>query len=72
MTKTGKVSRLMTHIPSPVLEMNPIDAYKAEIETDDIVTVSSKNGTVRVKVKVANTTRESVVFFTHALGQTIG
>ena len=62
MTKTGKVSRLMTHIPSPVLEMNPIDAYKAEIETDDIVTVSSKNGTVRVKVKVANTTRESVVF----------
>lgn len=62
MTKTGKVSRLMTHIPSPVLEMNPIDAYKAEIETDDIVTVSSKNGTVRVKAKVASTTRESVVF----------
>lgn len=62
MTKTGKVSRLMTHIPSPVLEMNPIDAYKAEIETGDIVTVSSKNGAVRVKTKVTNATRESVVF----------
>jgi ferredoxin-nitrate reductase len=62
MTKTGKVSRLMTHIPSPVLEMNPIDAYKAGIETGDIVTVSSKNGAVRVKTKVTNATRESVVF----------
>jgi ferredoxin-nitrate reductase len=62
MTKTGKVSRLMTHIPSPMLEMNPIDAYKASVKTGDIVVVTSKNGTVRVKAKVSDTIREGVVF----------
>ncbi len=62
MTKTGKVSRLMTHIPSPVLEINPIDAYKLKIENGDIVVVTSKNGTVRVKTKVSDTIREKVVF----------
>nr|WP_314895667.1 molybdopterin-dependent oxidoreductase [uncultured Flavobacterium sp.] len=62
MTRTGKVSRLMTHIPSPVLEINPIDAYKASINNGDIVVVTSKNGTVRVKAKVSDTIREGVVF----------
>ncbi|HEY6141795.1 MAG TPA: molybdopterin-dependent oxidoreductase [Flavobacterium sp.] len=62
MTKTGKVSRLLTHIPSPTLEMNPIDAFKSEIENGDIVVVTSKNGTVQVKVKVSDTIREGVVF----------
>lgn len=62
MTKTGKVSRLMTHTPSPMLEINPIDAYKSAINNGDIVVVSSKNGTVRVKAKVSETIREGVVF----------
>ncbi|MFV8360513.1 molybdopterin-dependent oxidoreductase [Flavobacterium sp. LS1P3] len=62
MTKTGKVSRLMTHIPSPMLEINPIDAYKAAIKSGDIVVVTSKNGTVRVKAKVSDSIREGVLF----------
>jgi ferredoxin-nitrate reductase len=62
MTKTGKVSRLMTHIPSPVLEINPIDAYKASIANGDIVVVTSKNGNVRVKAKVSDSIREGVLF----------
>jgi ferredoxin-nitrate reductase len=62
MTKTGKVSRLMTHTPSPMLEINPIDAYKSSIENGDIVVVTSKNGNVRVKAKVSDTIREGVVF----------
>lgn len=62
MTKTGKVSRLMTHIPSPVLDINAIDAYKEGIKSGDIVVVTSKNGSVRVKAKVSNAIRESVVF----------
>ncbi len=62
MTKTGKVSRLMTHIPSPVLEINPIDAYKASIANGDIVVVTSKNGNVRVKAKVSDAIREGVLF----------
>jgi len=62
MTKTGKVSRLMTHIPSPMLEINPIDAYKSAIYTGDIVVVTSKNGNVRVKAKVTDSIKEGVVF----------
>lgn len=62
MTKTGKVSRLMTHTPSPVLEINPIDAFKTGIKNNDIVVVTSKNGAVRVKAKVSDSIREGVVF----------
>ena len=62
MTKTGKVSRLMTHTPSPVLEINPIDAYKNDIRNGDIVVVSSKNGEVRVKAKVTDSIKEKVLF----------
>lgn len=52
----------MTHTPSPVLEINPIDAYKSEIKSGDIVVVSSKNGEVRVKAKVTDTIKEGVLF----------
>jgi len=62
MTKTGKVSRLLTHIPSPVLEINTIDAFKNEIKNGDIVVISSKNGEVRVKAKVTDSIKEKVVF----------
>ena len=62
MTKTGKVSRLLTHIPSPVLEINPIDAFKNEIKNGDIITVTSKNGEVRVKAKVTDSIKEKVLF----------
>jgi ferredoxin-nitrate reductase len=62
MTKTGKVSRLMTHTPSPMLEINPIDAFKADIKNGDIVVVTSKNGNVRVKANVTDSIKEGVVF----------
>lgn len=62
MTKTGKVSRLQTHYPSPVLEMNPVDAYRYGFKDKDIVEVKSTNGVVRVKVKTTDTVREGVVF----------
>lgn len=62
MTKTAKVSRLMTHTPSPMLEINPIDAYKTGIKNGDIVVVTSKNGNLRVKAKVTDSIKETVVF----------
>ncbi len=62
MTKTGKVSRLMTHTPSPMLEINPIDAFKIAINDGDIVVVISKNGEVRVKVKISDAIKAGVVF----------
>lgn len=62
MTKTGKVSRLMTHKPTPFLEINPIDAYKKGIKEGDLVEIASKNGLVRVKANITTTIKEGVVF----------
>lgn len=62
MTKTGKVSRLRTHYPSPLLEINPIDAYLDKVKDGDVVEVKSKNGVVRVKAKLSKNIREGVVF----------
>ena len=41
MTKTGKVSRLKTHYPKPVLEINPVDAYLNKISDGDITEIKS-------------------------------
>jgi ferredoxin-nitrate reductase len=62
MTKTGKVSRLQTHYPKPIVELNPVDAYKYGIKDKDIVEVNSTSGQVRITVKLTDDVREGVVF----------
>ncbi len=61
-TKTGKVKRLLTHIPTPYLEMNKVDAYILGLKEDDIAIVKSRRGSVQVKVKINFDIREKVVF----------
>ncbi len=61
-TKTGKVKRLLTHIPAPYLEMNKVDAYLRNLKEGDIAVVKSRRGDVRVKVKINYDIRERVVF----------
>ncbi|UII77779.1 molybdopterin-dependent oxidoreductase [Flagellimonas sp. HMM57] len=61
-TKTGKVKRLLTHIPTPYLEMNKVDAYLHGLKEEDIAVVTSRRGSVRVKVKINFDIREKVVF----------
>ncbi len=61
-TKTGKVKRLLTHIPTPFLEMNKVDAYLRNLKEGDIAVVKSRRGNVRVKVKINYDIRERVVF----------
>ncbi|WP_396635765.1 molybdopterin-dependent oxidoreductase [Maribacter sp. R77961] len=61
-TKTGKVKRLLTHIPQPYLEMNTVDAYLRKLKEGDIAVIKSRRGKVQVKVKVNNDIREGVVF----------
>ena len=61
-TKTGKVNRLTTHIPSPFLEMNKIDAMERNINEGDIVDIFNKRGLVKVKVKLNFDTKEGVVY----------
>ncbi|WP_111310046.1 nitrate reductase [Confluentibacter sediminis] len=62
MTKTGKVSRLKTHYPNPVLEINPVDAYLNKLKDGDITEIKSKNGVVRVRAQVTDSVRKGVVF----------
>ncbi|MBU2951528.1 molybdopterin-dependent oxidoreductase [Tamlana agarivorans] len=62
MTKTGKVSRLKTHYPTPVLEINPVDAFLNKIKDGDITEISGENGMVRVRAKITDTIKKGVVF----------
>ncbi len=61
-TKTGKVKRLLTHIPQPYLEMNKVDAYLRKLKDGDVAIIKSRRGQVRVKVQVNFDIREHVVF----------
>ncbi|TBN06815.1 NAD(P)H-nitrite reductase [Hyunsoonleella flava] len=62
MTKTGKVSRLKTHYPTPVLEIHPVDAYLYKIKDGDITEIKSENGEVRVRASVTENIKKGVVF----------
>ena len=61
-TKTGKVKRLLTHIPAPYLEMNKIDAFLRKLKEGDIAVIKSRRGEVQVKVTINYEIREQVVF----------
>lgn len=61
-TKTGKVKRLLTHIPQPYLEMNKVDAYLRKLKEGDIAIINSLRGEVQVKVVINSDIREGVVF----------
>ena len=62
MTKTGKVSRLNTHYPTPVLEINPVDAFLYKIKDGDITEIKGENGIVRVRAKITESIKKGVVF----------
>ncbi|AOW20351.1 nitrate reductase [Urechidicola croceus] len=61
-TRTGKVNRLDTHIPSPYLEINGVDAFERNIKDGDIAIIKNGRGEVRVKVKFGYDIRKGVVF----------
>ncbi len=61
-TKTGKVKRLLTHIPEPFLEINMVDAYLRKLKDGDVALIKSRRGEVQVKIKVSTDIREHVVF----------
>ncbi len=62
MSKTGKVSKLKQHIPTPLLEIHPKDAAEREIKEGDIVEIFSENGVVRVKAQLSTSIKQGVVF----------
>ncbi|MGX5819750.1 molybdopterin-dependent oxidoreductase [Chitinophaga lutea] len=62
MSKTGKVSKLRQHIANACVEIHPADARARKIRQDDIVSVESANGTVRVRAQLSENIKEGVVF----------
>ena len=61
-TKTGKVNKLNTHISSPYLEINGVDASARKLREGDIAIIKNGRGEVRVKVRVSYDIRRGVVF----------
>ncbi|WP_075340683.1 nitrate reductase [Tenacibaculum agarivorans] len=61
MTRTGKVSRLKTHYPVPVLQISNLDAHLNKINDGDIVEVKGENGLVRVRAKISDNIKKGVV-----------
>ncbi|MEL7160683.1 MAG: FAD-dependent oxidoreductase, partial [Bacteroidota bacterium] len=62
MTRTGKVARLRRHQDQPLLEIHPLDAFELRLQDDQLATVTSNYGEVRVKVKHTRSIRQGVVF----------
>lgn len=62
MSKTGKVNKLKKHIANAFLEIHPDDAVVRNIDENDLVTVKSARGEVRVNATISTTIRRGVVF----------
>lgn len=62
MTRTGKVSKLNKHQPSPFLEIHPEDASSRGIREGDTVVVTGSRGEVRVHAQVTGSIKKGVVF----------
>lgn len=72
MTRTVKVNKLNKHIPSPFLEINPIDANYLGIYENSIVEVKSRRGIVRVSAKITDQIKQGVVFLPMHWGKKLG
>ncbi len=72
MTKTGKVNNLMTHYPTPFLEMRRADAIVRGLEDGKIAVVSNDRGEVKVKIKITDTIKAGVVFLPMHWGKILG
>ncbi|MEO0338480.1 MAG: molybdopterin-dependent oxidoreductase, partial [Bacteroidota bacterium] len=72
MTKTGKVNKLLKHLPEPFLEIHPDNAEKRGLKEGDLACVRSRRGEVRVKVKITNTIKTGVVFLPMHWGKILG
>lgn len=72
MSKTGKVSKLKQHINQAYLEIHPADAAARNIRQHDVVTVTSRNGTVRVKAQLSEAIKKGVVFLPMHWGKILG
>jgi assimilatory nitrate reductase catalytic subunit len=62
MTRTGRVADLARHTPEPTLALNPFDAARFGIATDDTVAVTSDHGTIRLRAETTHAQRRGEMF----------
>ncbi|MBO9620370.1 MAG: molybdopterin-dependent oxidoreductase, partial [Niabella sp.] len=72
MSKTGKVNKLKQHISESFLEIHPADAAARQINENDLVSINSPRGAVRVKARLSDTIKPGVVFLPMHWGKILG
>ncbi|MGD1905807.1 MAG: molybdopterin oxidoreductase family protein [Leptolyngbyaceae cyanobacterium] len=61
-TRTGRIEKIRTLYPEPLLEIHPIDAQHLQVQSGDWVEVRSRRGFVRLRIKVTQYIRKGVLF----------
>ena len=61
-TMTGRSPKLDSEVPESFIEISPDDADARGVKNDDIVSVTSRRGTVKVKAWVTENIRRGTVF----------
>ncbi len=62
MTRTGKTSRLMSHIAEPFVEINPADAVQFQLQAADLACIESEKGRALGRVAISERQRRGSVF----------
>ncbi len=62
MSRTGTVGRLFSHVEEPLLSMNAADIARRRLVDGDIVRVSSRRGSLNVRIQASAEMREGQVF----------
>ncbi len=60
MTRNSRI--LDENVPEGFIELSPNDAQNYNIQNDEVVSVSSRRGSIRIKAKVTGKTKPNVVF----------
>ncbi len=62
LTRTAKAKKLVRREPNGFVEVHPIDAGQLDLQTGDIVEVSSRRGTIQLPTKVCENVSPGMVF----------
>ncbi|MEL7512515.1 MAG: nitrate reductase, partial [Cyanobacteria bacterium J06554_3] len=61
-TRTGRIEKIVKKYPQPVLEINPRDAQKLELQSGDWVEVRSRRSSAKLPVLVTQNIRRGTAF----------
>ena len=62
MSRTGLVGTLFAHVPKPYMEISPKDAYRLQLEDEDLAHITSQQGSEIFPIKISEDVASSQVF----------